>query len=226
VELEQCCTILIQNKGSSSSYQHVVTAVRSRGVAGVEATVTGASGAKTNISNKRDLYSRSFKLLSRKKGRIRNNCGFYFFRFVSSVRGGHCHYLPLVRGFIYSCPQILIFVVLGTYCELTFMWPCIVTNLPVIKPTICTYFSNLFGNETLHVSDSSSVHHQELFTVHTAMVHDIQVCRQLLSSRIRMERSSILILLHSCLQTCMSYTIAVCTVNKLLIMDRGTVRNM
>jgi hypothetical protein len=25
-------------------------------------------------------------------------------------------------------------------------------------------------NETLHVSDSSSVHHQELFTVHTAMV--------------------------------------------------------
>jgi hypothetical protein len=43
-----------------------------------------------------------------------------------------------------------------------------------------------FGNETLHVSDSSSVHHQELFTVHSAMVYVIQVCRQL-SSRIRME---------------------------------------
>jgi hypothetical protein len=42
-----------------------------------------------------------------------------------------------------------------------------------------------FGNETLDVSDSSSVHHQELFTVHTAMVHVIQVCRQL-SSRIKM----------------------------------------
>jgi len=26
-------------------------------------------------------------------------------------------------------------------------------------------------NETLHVSDSSSVHHQEFFTVHTAMVY-------------------------------------------------------
>jgi hypothetical protein len=31
----------------------------------------------------------------------------------------------------------------------------------IIKPTRCTNFSNLFWNETLHVSDSSSVHHQE-----------------------------------------------------------------
>ena len=30
-------------------------------------------------------------------------------------------------------------------------------------------------NETLHVSDSSSVHHQEFFTVHTAVVYVIQV---------------------------------------------------
>jgi hypothetical protein len=38
--------------------------------------------------------------------------------------------------------------------------------------------------------------------------------------------SSILVLLESCLQTCMTYTIAECTVNKLLMMDRRTVRNM
>jgi hypothetical protein len=38
--------------------------------------------------------------------------------------------------------------------------------------------------------------------------------------------SSILVLLKSCLQTCMTYTTAECTVNKLLMMDRGTVRNM
>jgi hypothetical protein len=69
----------------------------------------------------------------------------------------------------------------------------------IIKPTRYTNFSNLFWNETLQVSDSSSVHHQEFFTVHTA-------------SRIRMERSSILILFASCHQTCMTYTIAVCTV--------------
>jgi hypothetical protein len=31
-------------------------------------------------------------------------------------------------------------------------------------------------NETLHVSDISSVHHQEFFIVHTAMVYVIQVC--------------------------------------------------
>jgi hypothetical protein len=53
-----------------------------------------------------------------------------------------------------------------------------------------------FGNETLHVSDSPSVHPQELFTVHSAMVYVIQ-----LSSRIRLGLSSILILLESYLQT-------------------------
>ena len=56
----------------------------------------------------------------------------------------------------------------------------------VIKPTRCTHFSNLFWNETLHVSDSSSVHYQEFFTVHTTMVYVIQVCWQF-ASRIRME---------------------------------------
>ena len=29
----------------------------------------------------------------------------------------------------------------------------------------------IFGIKTLHASDSSSVHHQEFFTVHTAMVY-------------------------------------------------------
>jgi hypothetical protein len=56
----------------------------------------------------------------------------------------------------------------------------------IIKPTRRTNFSNLFWNEILHVSDSSSVHHQEFFTVQTATVYVIQVCRQL-SSRIRIE---------------------------------------
>jgi len=39
-------------------------------------------------------------------------------------------------------------------------------------------------------------------------------------------RTSVLILLASCQQTSMTYTIAVCTVKKLLMMDRGTVRIM
>ena len=43
----------------------------------------------------------------------------------------------------------------------TFMWPCIVLNFFAIKPTRCTNFTNLFSLETLHVSESSSVHHQE-----------------------------------------------------------------
>ena len=42
----------------------------------------------------------------------------------------------------------------------------------IIKPTRYTNFSTLFRNKTLHVSDSSSVHHQEFFIVHTAMVNN------------------------------------------------------
>jgi len=57
-----------------------------------------------------------------------------------------------------------------------------------IKPTRCTNFSNLFWNKTLHGSDSTSVHHQEFFAVHTAMIYVIQVC-WLLASRIRIELS-------------------------------------
>jgi len=43
----------------------------------------------------------------------------------------------------------------------TFMWPCIITNFFITKPTRCTNFTNLFWHETLHVSDTSSVHHQK-----------------------------------------------------------------
>ena len=59
-----------------------------------------------------------------------------------------------------------------------------------------------FEIETLHVSDSFSVHHQQFFAVHTAILYVIQ-----LASWIRTDRS-VLILLASC----MTYTIAVCTV--------------
>jgi len=60
---------------------------------------------------------------------------------------------------------------------------------------------------------------RSLFTVHSALVYVIQICKQL-SSR------TILVLHESCLKTCMTYTSAECTVNKLLMMGRGTARNM
>ena len=76
-----------------------------------------------------------------------------------------------------------------------------ILNFLIIKPIRCTNFSNLFWNDTLHVSDSPSVHHQELFAVHTAMVYVIQVCRQL-AGRTRMDLSYILILREGCLNQC------------------------
>jgi hypothetical protein len=41
------------------------------------------------------------------------------------------------------------------------MWQCIVTNFFIIKPIRCTNFPNLLQHETLHISGSSSAHHQE-----------------------------------------------------------------
>jgi len=62
-----------------------------------------------------------------------------------------------------------------------------------------------------------------LFTVHPTMLYVIRVCRQLGPG---WNCSSILVLLERCLQTCMTYAIAECTVNKLLMMGRGTARNI
>jgi len=38
-----------------------------------------------------------------------------------------------------------------------------------------TNYPNLFGQETLHVSGSSSAYHQEFSTVHSALVYVMQV---------------------------------------------------
>jgi hypothetical protein len=54
----------------------------------------------------------------------------------------------------------------------TLMWPCgIVTHLFTIKPARCTNFTDLFWHETLYISDSSSVHHQEF--IHCAFSNGI-----------------------------------------------------
>ena len=94
----------------------------------------------------------------------------------------------------------------------------ILPTVRIIKLTGCINFSNLFWNENLRVSDSSSVNHQEFFTVHTQMVYVIQ-----LASRIRTfhpdparKLSANLFDIHHC-----------CVYSeKHLMMNRGTVRNM
>jgi len=53
-----------------------------------------------------------------------------------------------------------------------------------IKPTRCTNFPNLFCQEILHVSGSSSAHHQEFSTVHSALVNVMQVWWQLSSTTV------------------------------------------
>jgi len=100
----------------------------------------------------------------------------------------------------------------------TFMWLCIVTNFFIIKPTICINFPNLLWHETLRVSGSFSAHHQEF--IHRTL--GTGICHTNLKTAFEQDQ----VLIESCLQTCMTYTSAECMVNKLLIMGRGTARNM
>jgi hypothetical protein len=94
------------------------------------------------------------------------------------------------RGTLWTL--LVTFCIVIIRCTATFWSLCIMPqnetspSLFIIKPTRCTDFSNLFWNETLQVSDSSSVHYQELSTVHSAMVYVMQICTQL-SSGTRME---------------------------------------
>ena len=89
----------------------------------------------------------------------------------------------------------------------------------IIKPTICTNFQICFWNKTLHVSESFCVHHQEFFTVHTSMVYVIYVlltvCEQFRPDPARKLSPNLYDIYH-----CRVYS------EKLLMMDRGTVRNM
>jgi hypothetical protein len=70
----------------------------------------------------------------------------------------------------------------------------------MIKPTRCTNFSNIFLEWNSICFGLFLCPSSEFFTVHTAVVYVIKICWQL-ASRIRMELSSILILLASCQQT-------------------------
>ena len=100
-------------------------------------------------------------------------------------------------------------------------------QLDPIHPLILTHTRQLdvlisqiyFWNKTLHVTDSSSVHHQQFFTVHTATVYVIQVCWQIVS-RIRTEfHPDPLHKLYDAYHCCV-YS------ENLLMMDRVTVQNM
>ena len=76
-----------------------------------------------------------------------------------------------------------------------------------------------FWNKTLRVSDSSSVHHQEFFTVHTAMVcHSglLTACEWDPDPTHKLSANLYDILVYHC---CVYSEI-------LLMMDRGTVQNM
>ena len=84
----------------------------------------------------------------------------------------------------------------------------IMAKFVIIKPTRCTNYSNLFleWNSTCFgqfLCPSSGVFH---------CTHSNGICHTGLLAACEQDQDGILILLTSCQQTCMTYTIAVCTV--------------
>jgi len=80
----------------------------------------------------------------------------------------------------------------------------------IIKPNRCTNFSNLFFGIKLYMFRTVPlciIKSYSLYTQQRYMSYRLQLQ---LASRIRIE--SVLILLASCQQTCMTWTVAVCTV--------------
>jgi hypothetical protein len=107
------------------------------------------------------------------------------------------------------------------YSEFYVRVTVIITNFFIIKPTRCTNFTNLFWHETL-LWPSSGVY--SLYTQQWYMSYGFV---DSFWAGTGWNCSSILVLLKSCVYSaCMTHTIAECKVNKLLMMDRRTVRNM
>ena len=80
----------------------------------------------------------------------------------------------------------------------------------IIKPTRCTNFSNLLFGIKFYMFQTIflSIIRSFFFTAHTAMVYVIHVCWQFAVNGICHTG----LLAVSCRQTCITYTIAACTV--------------
>ena len=87
------------------------------------------------------------------------------YRFVVGYRRFRTNYRSPVQGSALTLKMGLI--------NFTFVWPCIVTNFFIIKPTRYTNLPNLLRHETLHVSGSSFAHHQKFIhcTLGTGVCH-------------------------------------------------------
>ena len=147
-------------------------------------------------------------------GERKDRCMFWFLIKTSSgckrfLKTGDC-FLNKSKNMQFLYALYYKYVIIDGFWSILFLRSCNRASwqILVIKPTRCTNFSNLFWNETLHVSDSFSVHHRSfsLYTQQWYMSYRFADSFQTASGR---DCSSILILLAKCLQTCMTYTTAV-----------------
>jgi hypothetical protein len=129
----------------------------------------------------------------------------------------HCCYITCLSRCDAQIFQEYHFDVVNTSMDI-----CLKLCFFIIWPTRCNNLENLFLalNSTCFgqcLCPSSGVH-----SLYTQQWHMSYRFVDSLPAR----SGSILILLVSCLQTCMAYIIIECTVKELLMMDRDAVRNM
>jgi hypothetical protein len=92
------------------------------------------------------------------------------------------------------------------------MWPCIVTNFLTLKPTRCTNFLKFILEMKLYMFRTVLLPIMRSYSLYTQQWY--MSYRFVDSFRAGLESILILLLLlESCLQTFMTYTTAVCTVN-------------
>ena len=79
-----------------------------------------------------------------------------------------CSCLPIYPSQMY---HVLPFLIKIFIINFRFMWPCIITNFFIIKPTRSTNFTNLFGMNLYMFRTFPLSIIRSLFTVHSAMVY-------------------------------------------------------
>jgi hypothetical protein len=88
----------------------------------------------------------------------------------------------------------------SVYANFTFMWPCIVTNFLTMNH-LDALFSQIYFGMKLYTFRTVPLSIIRSYSLYTQQWHMSYSC------------SILILLLESCLQTCMAYTIAECTVN-------------
>ena len=113
------------------------------------------------------------------------------FEYKTSKQDDNRSVKPLGLGNICARLKTSIFTHYRRGRNFTFRWPCIVINSLQLNQLDALISQIYFWNKTPHVSDSSSAHHQQFFTVYTANLYDTYHCCVYSEELLMMDRGTV-----------------------------------